>query len=77
MNVRVDQRGNSSVAVIDSDRLLIEDVQGALDLMATVSYNDGCHKLLLRQENITEAFFDLSTRLAGETCRNIRIIMLS
>ncbi|WP_239613716.1 DUF4180 domain-containing protein [Cohnella mopanensis] len=66
MKIRVDRRGNSSIAIIESDELLIEDVQGALDLMATVNYNEGCSKLIIRHENITEIFFDLSTRLAGD-----------
>ncbi|MBB6634116.1 DUF4180 domain-containing protein [Cohnella thailandensis] len=66
MKVRVDWRGSSGVAIIDSDEVLIEDVQGALDLLATVQYNEGVNKLLLRKENVSEAFFDLSTRLAGE-----------
>ncbi|THF74137.1 DUF4180 domain-containing protein [Cohnella fermenti] len=66
MQMRVDRRGSSAVAVIDSEAVLIADVQDALDLMATVRYNEGCDKLLIRKMNVAESFFDLSTRLAGE-----------
>jgi len=66
MNVTVDTRGNSQIAVIDSDEVLIRDVQDALDLMATIQYSHGCHKMMIRQANVIDAFFDLSTRLAGD-----------
>jgi hypothetical protein len=66
MNVRVDKRGNSEVAIVESGEVLISEVQEALDLMATVQYETGCFKMLLRKESISEAFFDLSTKLAGE-----------
>ncbi|WP_372631201.1 DUF4180 domain-containing protein [Cohnella sp.] len=66
MNIRVDKRGNSEVAVVESGEVLISEMQEALDLMATVQYETGCFKMLLRKEILSEAFFDLSTRLAGE-----------
>jgi hypothetical protein len=45
---------------------VLSDVQDALDLMATVSYNEGCSKILIRKSNIVEDFFELRTKLAGE-----------
>lgn len=66
MEIEIDQKGNSKVAIIESTEIVISDVQGALDLMATVNYTDGCHKLLIHKANITEEFFDLKTKLAGE-----------
>ncbi|WP_127532883.1 DUF4180 domain-containing protein [Paenibacillus kobensis] len=66
MNVTVDTRGNSKVAVIDSSEVLIHDVQDALDLMASIRYSHDCDKMLIRKSNVTEAFFDLSTRIAGD-----------
>ncbi|AKG33292.1 DUF4180 domain-containing protein [Paenibacillus durus] len=65
MEVTVDQRGDSKVAVISSGSLIINSVNDALDLMVTARYQ-GCDKLLLRKENITEDFFELRTGLAGE-----------
>ncbi|MNG00902.1 hypothetical protein D3C84_838600 [compost metagenome] len=46
--------------------MLISDVQDALDLMATIRYSHDCDKLLIRKSNVTESFFDLSTRIAGD-----------
>lgn len=66
MNITIDQQGSSKVAVIESSDVIIRDVQDALDLMASVNYNHECHKILLQKANITEDFFELKTRLAGE-----------
>ncbi|WP_127580410.1 DUF4180 domain-containing protein [Paenibacillus koleovorans] len=66
MNLRADQRGASKVAVVESDRVLIQDTQDALDLMATVRYQVEADKLILFKQNLVESFFDLSTRLAGD-----------
>ncbi|MBE1443760.1 DUF4180 domain-containing protein [Paenibacillus sp. OAS669] len=66
MNIVIDQRGDSKVAVIESSDIVIGDVQDALDLMATVNYTEECHKILLNKANITEDFFELRTKLAGE-----------
>ncbi|MBD2866456.1 DUF4180 domain-containing protein [Paenibacillus sp. IB182363] len=47
--------------------LFVHDVQDALDLMASISYNNnGCYKILINKSNITEDFFELKTGLAGD-----------
>lgn len=66
MNIRIDQQGDSKVAIVESAEVVIQDVQDALDLMATVRYESGSSKLLMLQANIIEQFFDLKTGLAGE-----------
>lgn len=67
MNIRIDQRGDSRVAVIEGEGVIVKDVQDALDLMATVQYEtDGCNKLLIGKQYVTEEFFDLKTKLAGD-----------
>jgi len=66
MEVRIDQQGDSKVAIVESSGIVIGDVQGALDLMASIRYQYGCDKLILRQEHLAQEFFDLRTRLAGE-----------
>lgn len=62
---RIDQRGDSKIAIIISDELVIQNTQDALDLMVDVQYQ-GCAKLVLNKENIIENFFDLRTGIAGE-----------
>ncbi|WP_405081740.1 DUF4180 domain-containing protein [Paenibacillus chitinolyticus] len=66
MNITVDQRQNSKVAIISSENVVINTVSDALDLMADVHYNHGCDKMLLRKEQLTEDFFELKTKLAGD-----------
>jgi len=66
MQISIDQKDKSKVAIVESSEIEINDVQGALDLMASVMYTDGCDKIMIYKSNITEEFFDLSTRLAGE-----------
>ncbi|AMP21232.1 cytoplasmic protein [endosymbiont 'TC1' of Trimyema compressum] len=66
MTITTDIRGNSKVAIVNDLNVIIENVQEALDLMATVNYQYGCHKILIHKEALTEEFFDLKTGLAGE-----------
>ncbi|MCS7459680.1 DUF4180 domain-containing protein [Paenibacillus doosanensis] len=66
MDIRVDRQGDSKVAVVISKDVLIKDTQDALDLMSTVSYTEQCDKMVIEKGCITETFFDLSTKLAGE-----------
>ncbi|URN93646.1 MAG: DUF4180 domain-containing protein [Candidatus Pristimantibacillus lignocellulolyticus] len=67
MNIIIDQIGNSKVAMVDSTDIIIHVVQDALDLMASISYNNnGCNKIMIYKSNITEDFFDLKTRIAGD-----------
>ncbi|HZG79514.1 MAG TPA: DUF4180 domain-containing protein [Brevibacillus sp.] len=54
------------IAIVSSNEILIEDVQSALDLMATVHYEAGCDRIIMNKSLISERFFDLKTRLAGE-----------
>ncbi|GIP22027.1 DUF4180 domain-containing protein [Paenibacillus sp. J22TS3] len=65
MEITVNQRDDSKVAVITSDQLVISNINDALDVMMNAKYQ-GCDKILLRKENITEDFFELKTKLAGE-----------
>ncbi|MEK8126706.1 DUF4180 domain-containing protein [Paenibacillus filicis] len=63
--VKVEAHG-SDIAVVTGSEVLIEDVQTALDLMASVQYETGCHRIVLNKSLLSESFFDLKTRLAGE-----------
>ncbi|MGE6230892.1 DUF4180 domain-containing protein [Paenibacillus chitinolyticus] len=66
MNITVDQRPHSKVAVVSSEDVVISGVNDALDLMADIRYNHECDKVLLRKEQLTEDFFELKTKLAGD-----------
>ncbi|MED1411152.1 MULTISPECIES: DUF4180 domain-containing protein [Bacillus] len=58
--------GGINIAVIRNDTLVISDVQSALDLMATVQYEVDAKRIIIHKSLISESFFDLKTRLAGD-----------
>ena len=66
MNINKKTINNREIAVINSTELLITDVQSALDFIMTVKYETGCTDIAINKEAITEEFFILSTKLAGE-----------
>lgn len=66
MNIRKEIVNNKNIAIISSQELLISDVQSALDFTMTVKYETGCTDIVINKEAITEEFFILSTKLAGE-----------
>lgn len=53
------------VARIESNRMVIVEVQDALDLMADCAYQ-GAQRLIMKEHHFHPDFFDLKTRLAGE-----------
>ncbi|SIR51748.1 DUF4180 domain-containing protein [Chryseobacterium sp. RU33C] len=53
------------IAEIISDDLIIQSAQGGLDLMGNIYYQ-GFDKVILHEKNISPAFFDLKTKIAGE-----------
>lgn len=65
MQYKIHQSGTLKLTELISDKVEIQDVQSALDVMANAGYQ-GAEKLLIKKENIIEAFFDLKTGLAGE-----------
>lgn len=66
MEITIEQKGASKVAVVSGDGVIISDAQSALDLMATVRYEYECNKIIIRKANISEEFFDLKNGIAGE-----------
>lgn len=65
MNITI-KGAKKNIAIINDKKLLITDLQSALDLATTVRYETGADKLILAKECIAEDFFILSTGLAGE-----------
>ncbi|EEK73206.1 MULTISPECIES: DUF4180 domain-containing protein [Bacillus] len=62
--------GGINIAVVRNDTVLISDVQSALDLMATVQYEADSKRIAINKSLISESFFDLKTRLAGDILQN-------
>jgi hypothetical protein len=57
---------DKSIAVITSNETLLSDVQSAVDFMMTVQHETGCNHIVINKSIISEDFFQLTTKLAGE-----------
>ena len=66
MKKRVVVERGIRIVVIDSTEALMTSVQSTLDVLATVSYEDDCDCMVMSQAAFAEAFFVLSSGLAGE-----------
>lgn len=71
MNVRKITKNNIEIAVVDSNETLITDGSSALDLFATIQYDSGCDRFVLKLSHFAEDFFDLKTGLAGIVLQKI------
>lgn len=58
--------GGINIALVRSDTVVISDVQTELDLMATVQYEVDAKHIVIDKSLISESFFNLKTRLAGD-----------
>jgi len=66
MNIKKLEQAGLILAQIESNEVLIFDVQSALDLMATVRYETDADCMILPKAALSEQFFVLSSRLAGD-----------
>lgn len=66
MNLTTIEAGGRVIAVVSGNEAVVMDVQSALDLMATVRYETDCDRIVIHKALLSEEFFDLKTRLAGE-----------
>lgn len=65
MEIKVYQFDGIQIAEVISEKLLVNEVQDALDLMADLYYQ-GISKIILHEKNLVAGFFDLRTGIAGE-----------
>ena len=78
LEVRVDIKNESKVAVVETTELLMPDEQSALDIMADINWNYQCKKILFHKTNFPEEFFQLRTGLAGAILQkftNYRVVI--
>lgn len=64
--IRVIEKNNQKIAMLNCGRIVIDNVNAAMDFVMSVNYEVGTTKIAINKEAIVEEFFDLSTRLAGE-----------
>jgi hypothetical protein len=66
MDKKIIEKNGNTIVVINSTEKMITDTQAALDLIMTQYYESGSSRIALNKDAISEDFFILSTRLAGE-----------
>lgn len=66
MKTEIVTQNGKKFAIISSDEVLIADTQSALDLIVTVRYETDCDYFILYKQILSEDFFHLKTKLAGE-----------
>ena len=66
MEITKVKENNIEIAIVRSNEILINDVQSALDFIVNINYETGCNRIIMNKSAISEEFFDLKTRLAGE-----------
>jgi hypothetical protein len=65
MNVRIIETDGIVYIEGISDKILIENERDAVDIVGLCGEHD-THRLMLHADNLTDQFFDLKTRLAGD-----------
>lgn len=71
MKTEIKHINGAQIALVHSDKKLITDAQSALDFIMTVQYETGCRRIAIHKAAVTEDFFVLSTRLAGDVLQKL------
>jgi Domain of unknown function (DUF4180) len=65
LNTKMIEANGHNITMIHSESILLNDEQSALDMIMSISFETGSNRIALNKEAISEEFFKLSTRLAG------------
>jgi hypothetical protein len=65
MDIIINDHKGVNIAEVIADKIVVNDAQDALDVMANCSYQ-GADRIIWHEKNIAADFFDLKTGLAGE-----------
>jgi hypothetical protein len=65
LNTKKIEANGHIITMIHSDSILLKDEQSALDMIISISFETGSNRIALNKEAISEEFFKLSTRFAG------------
>lgn len=61
--IELENKGN--VIRIEEESVVVSDERSAIDLFMTIAYETGENRFIIRKENLTEDFFNLSNKIAG------------
>ncbi len=65
MKIIIEEIKGVNLAIIESNKIEIYDVQSAVDILGNCNYQ-GATKIIINKEIITPDFFDLKTGIAGD-----------
>lgn len=71
MDIRRIVKNGTACALIDSNEMVVTDVQSALDLLLSARYEAKTTNIVIDKRLVTENFFTLSTGLAGEILQKL------
>lgn len=66
MHTRIETINGIRIAVIDSNKEILQDGSTALDLAMSIKYEYNICRIVINKKAVAEKFFILSTGLAGE-----------
>lgn len=66
MQIDIISKNNIGIAHITAEKIVVYDLQSAIDIMMTVKYETGIKNIVISKKLITDKFFILSSGLAGE-----------
>ena len=62
MNIKKITANGREIAIVNSNDIIISDVQSALDFIMSVNYETGSHSIVINKEAVIEDFFVLILR---------------
>lgn len=65
MQIKIEDIYNTNIAELISDKVEINNVQDALDIMMNCIYQ-GAYNIIIHKQHLISGFFDLKTKVAGE-----------
>lgn len=72
MKIEIINVNGNNIAVLKDKEILIRELQDALDIMAEASYQNA-NKIIITDDQIIPAFFDLKTGIAGEILQKFSV----
>ncbi|WP_307392596.1 DUF4180 domain-containing protein [Bacillus horti] len=66
MDIKKVEVSGVNIAIVKNTETIVEHVQSALDLMATVQYEADSNLMVLNKTVLSSLFFELKTGIAGE-----------
>ena len=67
----LESKDKTKVVRIEDKSIVISDEQSFLDLFMTIAYETGENKFIIGKDNLTEDFFHLSNKIAGNILQKL------